>query len=134
MNKKKNYNYKKKNKKKSYKKNFNKANIKNSIKKFDINTIPSKRFKAVIVFIVLIFLLLLIRLFYLQFITGSSLKERAYNQQTSNDIISAKRGTIYDSTGKVLAISSQADTISINPKKIVGPTDEATKEVLDARK
>ncbi len=128
MNKKKNYNYKKKNKKKSYKKNFNKANIKNSIKKFDINTIPSKRFKAVIVFIVLIFLLLLIRLFYLQFITGSSLKERAYNQQTSNDIISAKRGTIYDSTGKVLAISSQADTISINPKKIVGPTDEATKE------
>ena len=44
MNKKKNYNYKKKNKKKSYKKNFNKSNIKNSIKKFDINTIPSKRF------------------------------------------------------------------------------------------
>ena len=125
--KKKSYNYK--NKKKNYnKKNYNKSSFKNGIKKFDINTIPSKRYRYVILGIVLVFLLLLGRIFYLQFVNGSSLKERAYNQQTTNDIISAKRGTIYDSTGKVLAISSQADTISINPKKIIGSTDEATKE------
>ena len=124
--KKKSYNYK--NKKKKYnKKNYSKSSFKNGIKKFDINTIPSKRYRYVIIGIVLFFLLLLGRIFYLQFVNGSSLKERAYNQQTSNDTISAKRGTIYDSTGKVLAISSQADTISINPKKITGSTDEDTK-------
>ena len=83
--KKKSYNYKKNYNKKKY----SKSSFKNGIKKFDINTIPSKRYRYVIIGIVLAFLLLLGRIFYLQFVNGSSLKERAYNQQTTNDIISA---------------------------------------------
>ena len=50
--------------------------------------------------------------------SGSWLKEQAYKQQTSNLTISPKRGTIYDTNGKALAISAQVDTVSVNPKKV----------------
>ena len=39
-------------------------------------------------------------------------------QQTRNEILSPKRGTIYDSTGKALASSVPVDTVSINPSRI----------------
>lgn len=57
----------------------------------------------------------------------SCLKGKAYNQQTTDQIISTSRGTIYDSTGKTLAISTPTDTVTINPKKIVANTPEETK-------
>ena len=60
----------------------------------------------------------------IQFVDGSYLKEKAYSQQTINQIISPKRGNIYDSTGKVLASSASVDTITISPTKIVDDTDE----------
>ena len=63
----------------------------------------------------------------MQFVQGADLKEQAYNQQTTDQIISTSRGTIYDSTGKTLAISTPTDTVTINPKKIVGSNDEETK-------
>lgn len=87
-----------------------------------------KKLKITIIIIVIIFLLLIIRLFYLQFIKGPELKELAYKQQTINRIISPKRGTIYDSTGKALAISSQVDTVTINPKKITDKDPEKAKQ------
>ena len=71
------------------------------------------------------------RIGFLQFVQGSELKESAYQQQTINQIISPKRGNIYDSTGKALAISSQVDTITINPEKIVGKNDEETKTLKE---
>ena len=50
---------------------------------------------------------------------GSELKELAYMQQTLDRTINPKRGTIYDSTGKnVLAISSNVETVRINPGNI----------------
>ena len=67
---------------------------------------------------ILILLFLILRIAYLQFIEGSELKEAANRQQTANRIISAKRGNIYDSTGKLLAASASVDTVSINPSKI----------------
>lgn len=70
----------------------------------------------IICFIVLV--LLLFRIAFLQFIKGSELKEAANRQQTTNRIISAKRGNIYDSTGKLLAASAPVDTVSINPSRI----------------
>lgn len=66
--------------------------------------------------IIVIMLILIARLFYLQLIVGKDLKQQAYDQSYTNRIISAKRGTIYDSTGKALALSAAVDTISINPK------------------
>ena len=53
------------------------------------------------------------RLAFLQFHDGNKLQLLAYEQQVQQRAISAKRGTIYDSTGKyVLAVSSTVSTIT----------------------
>ena len=82
------------------------------------NFIHTKKLKVMIFIILFIFVLLIVRLGFIQFVEGNSLKEQAYKQQTINQIISPKRGNIYDSTGEPLAISAQVDTITINPAKI----------------
>ena len=71
------------------------------------------------VFIIILLIILVFRLSYLQFIKGPSLKEAATKQQTTSRIISPNRGSIYDSTGKPLAISAKVDTVTINPQKFV---------------
>ena len=82
------------------------------------NFINIKKLKIIFVVIILIFTLLVGRIGFLQFVQGNYLKNLAYNQQSINQIISPKRGSIYDSTGKVLATSASVDTITINPQKI----------------
>src|SRR5699024_692243 len=82
------------------------------------NFIYVKKIKIIFIVVILIFVLLLGRIGFLQFVQGSYLKELAYQQQSINQIISPKRGSIYDSTGKVLATSASVDTITINPEKI----------------
>lgn len=82
------------------------------------NFIYVKKLKTIFIIVILIFALLLGRIGFLQFIQGEYLKECAYNQQSINQIISPKRGSIYDSTGKTLAASASVDTITINPEKI----------------
>ena len=90
--------------------------MKSKVKK--IYTIPKKlRISMLIIF--LLFLLLIIRIAFLQFVQGADLKEQMYNQLIKSSTISPKRGTIYDSTGKALAISAQVDTVSIDPSRIV---------------
>ena len=74
--------------------------------------------------------LLIIRLFWLQVVDASTLQERAYKQITANRVISPKRGTIYDSTGKALAVSSDVDTISVNPSLIVVKDDQEATNAL----
>lgn len=64
------------------------------------------------------FVLLLGRIGYIQFVKGAEYKTSAYNQQTTSQIIASKRGRIYDSTNKILAISSTVDTVSINPGQV----------------
>ena len=56
----------------------------------------------------------------------------SYKQLITNRVISTKRGTIYDSSGKPLALSAQVDTVSINPSKIqVNDNEEKTKELKE---
>lgn len=95
------------------------------------NFIHYKKLKFVVIVLVLIFVLLLVRLSFLQFVDGAYLKELAYQQQTMNQIISPKRGNIYDSTGKTLATSAQVDTITINPSKITNDDDEKAKALKE---
>ena len=118
------------------KKISNKANInsnKNNVIKlkteFDSkNLIYTKKLKITLIVTIIIFILLITRIGFLQFVQGNYLKELAYRQQTINQIISPKRGNIYDSTGKALAISAQVDTITINPSKISKDNDLDTKD------
>lgn len=84
------------------------------------------KMRIILIIILIILLTLIVRIAWLQFIDGNFLREQAYSQQTINQIISPKRGNIYDSTGKTLATSAQVDTITINPKKIKSNTQEAT--------
>jgi len=76
-------------------------------------------------------MLLVIRIGYLQFIEGAELKEAATKKQLASKTIAANRGTIYDSTGKALAISAEVDTVSINPSQVeYSNGEEVNKEVL----
>lgn len=79
----------------------------------------SKRLKWFVIVFTFFVLALISRLFVLQFVDSASLKEKAYKQTTANKVISPKRGTIYDSTGKALAVSTEVDTVSVNPSLIV---------------
>jgi len=58
------------------------------------------------------------KLINIQFVQGEELSKKAYNQQVSDEEISSKRGTIYDTNGTVLAQSVAVDTITINPKSL----------------
>ena len=89
------------------------------------NFIYIKKLKNIFIVVILIFVLLIGRIGFLQFVEGGYLKERAYNQQSINQIISPKRGSIYDSTGKTLATSASVDTITINPSKIKNEKKES---------
>lgn len=92
----------------------------------------SKKYIIFILLIFFLFVLLLGRIGYLQFIKAPFLKDMAYEQLVTSRIISTKRGTIYDSSGNQLAISSSVDTISINPSKIkVEDDEETTKELKE---
>ncbi len=103
-------------------------NKKNNVYKFKKNKNSSKvkkilglndRLGRILICFLLIFLLLICRIGWLQFVQGADLKESMYRQLTASKVISPKRGTIYDSTGKALAVSAQVDTVSIDPTKIV---------------
>ena len=124
-------NIKKENKKKKNEKSKN--NILKMKTSFDSkNMMQTKKLKISLIVIILIFVLLICRIGFLQFVQGSELKEAAYNQQAINQIISPKRGNIYDATGNPLATSVQVDTITINPRKIGKENDEEkTKEIKE---
>ena len=101
--------------------------IKNKDKDKEKNS-TTKKYKIFFVLIIILFCLLVLRIGYLQFIKSSYLKEMSYKQLITNRVISTKRGTIYDSSGKPLALSAQVDTVSINPSKIqVNDNEEKTK-------
>ena len=55
------------------------------------------------------------RLAYLQLVQGEDLQRRAVEQQLSDTTISAKRGTIYDSNGRILAQSASVWRVVMAP-------------------
>ena len=83
-----------------------------------INLSTKKRMRTALFTIFLIIILLIVRLGYIQLIDGKKLSDMAYEQQTLDRNINPKRGTIYDSTGQVLAQSSTVETVSVNPGNI----------------
>ena len=106
--------------------------FKNKKVKTPANTVTSKRIRCAMITLFLTFLALIFRLGFLQIVNGADYKEMATKQQTMSKLISAKRGNILDATGKSLAISAQVDTVSINPTKIKGKTEEQTKEIKES--
>ncbi|MGL4345486.1 MAG: penicillin-binding transpeptidase domain-containing protein [Cellulosilyticaceae bacterium] len=64
---------------------------------------------------------LIIRLGYVQIVEGSSLQDKAYEQQTRDRLISPTRGSIYDRNGQVIAQSASVSTIGVVHAQIEDP-------------
>ena len=102
----------------------NKINRSQMNKKVEVSR--KRRMRFALICSTIIFLGLATRVGYIQFFEGEKLQQMAYLQQTLNRNINPKRGTIYDSSGKVaLATSSSVETITVNPVNI--PSNEKEK-------
>ena len=98
-----------------------------------------KRIVKMIIVCVVISVILFIRLIYIQVIKHDHYTQMAYEQQTRERTVAAKRGTIYDTTGeKVLAQSVSTNVITVVPNSIDTDKKEeiATKlaEILELEK
>lgn len=87
-------------------------------KKTDVG--PNQRLRRRSVFLILLILVagfgaVIARLAYLQLVQGSYLQEKAVEQQLTDTTVSAKRGTIYDTNGKVLAQSASVWKVVLAP-------------------
>ncbi|MEG2310458.1 MAG: penicillin-binding transpeptidase domain-containing protein [Clostridia bacterium] len=86
-----------------------------------------KRIVKLLIFCLLIAGILLCRLVYIQIIKSDHYRQLAYNQQTRERAVPAKRGTIYDTTGqKVLAQSISVNIVTAVPNSI----NKADKEMV----
>ncbi|PQA79899.1 penicillin-binding protein 2 [Limnohabitans sp. TS-CS-82] len=95
---------------------------------FDLQRFRS-RVMVVSGFILLAFLLLVIRLFYLQVIRYEDLNEQAENNRTAIVPIVPNRGVIMDRNGVVLATNYSAYTLEITPSKVVAPLEEVIEQL-----
>ena len=71
------------------------------------------------VFGVLTFVLLFAKLYHWQITEHDELQSVAVRQQTLRTTVEASRGTIYDRSGTILAMSASAEDIFLSPKEIV---------------
>ena len=96
-----------------------------------ISLTNKKKMRNALFITIIIFSLLTARLSYIQFIWGAELSQMASSQQAQSRSITAKRGTIYDSTGKyVLAMSSSVESVSVNPTNITNENKEKVAKAL----
>ena len=90
-----------------------------------------KKMRNGLIIAIIIFILLTCRIGYIQFIWGGELQYLAALQQAQSRNITAKRGTIYDSSKKyILAISSSAEAVTINPTNIPDEKKEQVAQKL----
>ena len=85
-----------------------------------------KRILAVLLCISFIFCALVVRLFVLQIVNGSSFQLRATDQWTRDLAIVAPRGSIYDRTGSTLAVSYTTYNVYVRAREVTSPSRTAT--------
>lgn len=83
---------------------------------------PKKKIRARIFFMMSVFCIflvaLVVRVGYWQIARGTELKKKAEAQQTRDEMIMPKRGTIYDRNMKELAVSASAYTVAVEPPSV----------------
>jgi len=90
-----------------------------------------KRISVMMIITGILLVLLCVRLVFVQILDLNNFKEKAYEQQTRERSISAKRGNIYDSTGeKILAQSVSVNIITAVPNSIDKEDKEKVAENL----
>lgn len=70
------------------------------------------------------------RLFYLQVYQAEELQQRAVEQQLHDTTVSAKRGSIYDSNGNILAQSVSVWNVVLAPANFKKKDDEASRKIV----
>ena len=80
--------------------------------------IQTRSFVLMLVMGVGMFVLLFFQLFDLQIVRHEELQSKAVNQQTRRTVVTASRGTIYDRSGNIMAISASAETVILSPLEI----------------
>ncbi len=83
---------------------------------------------------VVTFLALFWKLYDLQIRQHAELQEKAVAQQTASTVVTASRGTIYDSGGNVLAESATAELIFLSPLEIQAFVDDQEDAIEEAAK
>lgn len=78
---------------------------------------------------VVLFCALMVRVAWLQLVRGEELSLAAKEQQTSDSLITPKRGLIYDRNMKILANNISVETISISPKNVRSNTDQTPEQI-----
>ena len=71
-------------------------------------------FAILMVFVILI----VVKLGYVQLYMGEDLAKQAEEHRTNKIVLQARRGTIYDRNGNVLAVSEECYDVCVNPKQI----------------
>ncbi|SHG94617.1 stage V sporulation protein D (sporulation-specific penicillin-binding protein) [Thermosyntropha lipolytica DSM 11003] len=77
-----------------------------------------KRIATLFFLFTLVFFLLLLRIFWVQFVKGAELAEKAMQNRMRDIPVEAKRGIIYDRNGHELAISVSVDSIYAIPAEV----------------
>ena len=99
-------------------------------------TVIKRRLALLLLFSLVLSFVLLGRVFWIQFVRGEELKQRALSQWTSDIPIEPKRGTIYDRNLNPLSISATVDTVvaSIPDIKDIETTATLLATALDMKK
>ena len=90
-----------------------------------------KREFFMLVFFTLALFFVLYRVGFIQFIKGEEYQKMAYANQTQKRQINPKRGTIFDTNGKGLAISASVDTVSVNPRGLRDEVENDSKKLQE---
>ena len=80
--------------------------------------IQTRTFVLMLIMGIGMFIVVFFKLYSLQITRHEELQSKAVSQQTRSSVVNADRGTIYDASGNILAISSTAETIFLSPKEI----------------
>ena len=96
-----------------------------------ISLSSKKKMRNGLFVVIVIIFLLTTRLGYIQLVWGAELNTHPTSQQSQSRKITAKRGTIYDATGKYeLAVSSSVEAVTINPTNISKENKEKVAKAL----
>ena len=100
-----------------------------------VKNITKKRTLIMLAGIAVFVVIMLAKIFWIQFVEGDKWQELAMQQQTKDRVITPHRGTIYDRNMKELAVSAPVDTVVADPqivkdKKAVDSVSKLLAEIL----
>ena len=86
-------------------------------------TILGRTICLMALFGVVAFIPLLWKLWQIQIVDGEFYEEQAIDQQTRDMLVTAPRGSIYDTQGNLLAVSTSVQNVVISPKDITSAAE-----------